>query len=318
MAAVELALLLPLLVFACMAAVDFARVMYAMVTLQNCARNGALYEFYSAAGCSLPSGWTSLSAAVQADAGNLTVTVPSTYSGNSNPYSPQASSSNYVTVTVQCNFTLLDARQRRRVPVDRQHDDADPVGLDADAPVGRGRALSGASGGRDASASRGHSEVLEMIRRNPRSGDGAASRRSSAPSVYPVAILLLMGTLIMGLGVFRYQQLQFLAREGARYASVHGPTYASESGQSKASTSTVLTYVQGMAVGLDGLNCTAVNYSVHDHALHRQRDTHLHLDARTALQPHDVDRDLDDAGDLLTRTAATRGRTGRLRTFGEP
>ena len=55
----------------------------------------------------LPSGWTSLSTAVQADAGNLTVTVPGTYSGNSNPYSPQASSGNYVTVTVQSNFTLL-------------------------------------------------------------------------------------------------------------------------------------------------------------------------------------------------------------------
>lgn len=107
LAAVELALLLPLLVFACMVAVDFARVLYAMVTLENCARNGALYEFYSSAGCSLPSGWTSLSAAVKADAGNLTVTVPSTYNGNSNPYSPQASSGNYVTVTVQCDFKLL-------------------------------------------------------------------------------------------------------------------------------------------------------------------------------------------------------------------
>ena len=79
--------------------------------------------------------------------------------------------------------------------------------------------------------------------------------------VYPVAILLLMGTLIVGLGVFRFQQLQFLARQGARYASVHGPTYASESGQSKASKSTVLSHVQGMAVGLDGLNCTAADYS---------------------------------------------------------
>lgn len=107
LAAVELALLLPLLVFTCMAAVDFARVLYAMVILQNCARNGALYEFYSAAGCSLPPSWTSLSAAVQADAGNLGVTIPSTSNSNTNPYSPQASSNNYVTVTVQCDFTLL-------------------------------------------------------------------------------------------------------------------------------------------------------------------------------------------------------------------
>jgi Flp pilus assembly protein TadG len=79
--------------------------------------------------------------------------------------------------------------------------------------------------------------------------------------VYPVAILLLMGTIILGLGVFRYQQLQFLARQGARYASVHGPTYASESGQSTATTSTVLSYVQEMAVGLSGLDCTSVQYS---------------------------------------------------------
>jgi TadE-like protein len=107
LAAVELAMLLPLLVFVCMLVVDFARVMNAMMILQNCARNGALYEFYSTAGCALPSGWTSLSAAVQADAGNLDVTIPSTSNSNSNPYSPQATSNNYVTVTVQCNFTLL-------------------------------------------------------------------------------------------------------------------------------------------------------------------------------------------------------------------
>jgi hypothetical protein len=90
-----------------MASIDFARVVYALVTLQNCARNGALYEFYKSAGYSLPSSWTSLTTAVQADAGNLTVTIPSTYGGNANPYSPQASTNNSVTVTVQCSFTLL-------------------------------------------------------------------------------------------------------------------------------------------------------------------------------------------------------------------
>lgn len=107
LAAVELAFLLPLLVFATMATIDFARITYAQVALQNCARNGALYEFYKAAGYSLPSGWNSLSDAVQADAGGLTVTVPGTYNGNSNPYSPQSNSNNDVTVTVQCNFNLL-------------------------------------------------------------------------------------------------------------------------------------------------------------------------------------------------------------------
>lgn len=107
MAAVELAFLLPLLVFAAMAAVDFARVAYAQVILQNCARNGALYEFYKAAGYPVPSGWTSLSEAVQADAGNLTVTLPSGIGNFGNPYSPELSSNNYVTVMVQCDFPLL-------------------------------------------------------------------------------------------------------------------------------------------------------------------------------------------------------------------
>ncbi len=107
LAAVELALLLPLLVFLCMATVDFSRVVYALMTLQNCARNGALYEFDKACSYSLPPSWTSLTTAVQADAGNLTVTIPSTYGGNANPYSPKVATNNYVTVTVQANFTLL-------------------------------------------------------------------------------------------------------------------------------------------------------------------------------------------------------------------
>ncbi len=107
MAAVELAFLLPLLVFASMAAVDFARVAYAQIILQNCARNGALYEFYKAAGYPVPSGWSSLSQAVQADAGNLNVTIPSGLGNFGNPYSPMASTNNFVTVTVQCDFPLL-------------------------------------------------------------------------------------------------------------------------------------------------------------------------------------------------------------------
>jgi Flp pilus assembly protein TadG len=49
-----------------------------------------------------------------------------------------------------------------------------------------------------------------------------------AAVVYPVTMLIMIGMLVLGIGVFRYDQLQFLAREGARYASVHGPTYASE------------------------------------------------------------------------------------------
>jgi len=79
--------------------------------------------------------------------------------------------------------------------------------------------------------------------------------------VYPITMLLLIGVIVAGLGVFRYEQLQSLAREGARYASVHGPDFANETGGSQATTQSVLTYVQGLAVGLSGLNCTEVAYS---------------------------------------------------------
>jgi Flp pilus assembly protein TadG len=99
-----------------------------------------------------------------------------------------------------------------------------------------------------------------MTRRNVKSRRRGVSAVECA-AVYPIAIMLLMGTIVMGVGIFDYQQLQFLAREGARYASVHGPTYASETGEPMASTSTVLSDVQALAVGLEGLDCTAVTYS---------------------------------------------------------
>src|SRR6516162_5245998 len=46
--------------------------------------------------------------------------------------------------------------------------------------------------------------------------------------VYPVFLLLLLGMLVGAAGIFRYSQLASLAREAARYASVHGGQYAQE------------------------------------------------------------------------------------------
>jgi Flp pilus assembly protein TadG len=97
-AAVELAALLPLIVFMTMASIDFSRVVYALVTLQNCARNGALYVFNTAAGFGTQ--YTSLSQAVSADAGNLVLNQPVATS-------PGLPVSNYVTVTVSCSFNLI-------------------------------------------------------------------------------------------------------------------------------------------------------------------------------------------------------------------
>jgi Flp pilus assembly protein TadG len=80
-----------------------------------------------------------------------------------------------------------------------------------------------------------------------------------AAVVYPVTMLLLIGTVVLGIAVFRYEQVQSLAREGARYASVHGPTYASEQNASYATNATVLSYLENnFAVGMQSsdLSCT--------------------------------------------------------------
>jgi Flp pilus assembly protein TadG len=46
--------------------------------------------------------------------------------------------------------------------------------------------------------------------------------------VYPVLFLLLIGLLVGGMGVYRYQQVAHLAREAARFASVHAGQYQQE------------------------------------------------------------------------------------------
>src|SRR4051794_553938 len=57
-----------------------------------------------------------------------------------------------------------------------------------------------------------------------------------AAIVFPVAMLLLLGLVVGGMGIFRYQQVAWLAREGARYASVRGTDYAKDVSGAKAAT----------------------------------------------------------------------------------
>jgi Flp pilus assembly protein TadG len=99
-----------------------------------------------------------------------------------------------------------------------------------------------------------------MIRKECRTDRRGVSMVEAAV-VYPVTMLLLIGTLVLGIAVFRYQQLQALAREGARYASVHGPTYASEQlGNSTlyATTAEVSNQIESLAVGMQtsDLSCS--------------------------------------------------------------
>jgi Flp pilus assembly protein TadG len=78
--------------------------------------------------------------------------------------------------------------------------------------------------------------------------------------VLSVVLVLTLGVVVLGLGVFRYQQMALLAREGARWASVHGGQYSQEQGKSYTTSTNVYTNaIQPMTVGLDP---TKLNSSV--------------------------------------------------------
>ncbi|HJZ93096.1 MAG TPA: TadE family protein [Gemmataceae bacterium] len=100
-AAVELAVLAPFLVFLVLIAVDFGRIFYMSVTLANCARNGALWEADPYVRVESP--YKTLTDAALADAPNLM---------NDKKNVPQVTSTSgtdaqgvpYVEVTVKCHF----------------------------------------------------------------------------------------------------------------------------------------------------------------------------------------------------------------------
>ena len=64
-------------------------------------------------------------------------------------------------------------------------------------------------------------------RRKPRLRRGVVM--AEAGVVYSVAILLILGMIMVGLGVFRYQEVAYQARQAARWASLQGSTVPSSS-----------------------------------------------------------------------------------------
>jgi Flp pilus assembly protein TadG len=70
--------------------------------------------------------------------------------------------------------------------------------------------------------------------------------------VGPVTLLLLIGLLVGGMGVFRYQEVATLAREASRYASVRGTGYQADTGNSAATAADVYNNaIAGQNVNLD-------------------------------------------------------------------
>jgi Flp pilus assembly protein TadG len=99
-AVVELAILLPLMAFLFVIAVDFGRIFYYSLTVTNCARNGAVYGFDPTA-AALVSPYTSIQDAALSDAGNLSPTPTVTSQTGTD------SSGNYIEVTVSYTFYTI-------------------------------------------------------------------------------------------------------------------------------------------------------------------------------------------------------------------
>jgi Flp pilus assembly protein TadG len=98
-AAVELALMLPLLCFLLVIGVDYARVFYFDLTVENCARSGALYGGKDTTSALDTAGIT---AAAQQDAGNLDLTQLTVTSSTDSNTAPTV-----VTVTVTYPFASI-------------------------------------------------------------------------------------------------------------------------------------------------------------------------------------------------------------------
>ena len=79
--------------------------------------------------------------------------------------------------------------------------------------------------------------------------------------IYPVLFMLVLGIILLGLSVFRYQQVSHISREASRWASVHGAQYAKENSPNTAATDQQV-YDNAIAPQAAGMQNGAIAYSV--------------------------------------------------------
>jgi Flp pilus assembly protein TadG len=82
-----------------------------------------------------------------------------------------------------------------------------------------------------------------------------------AAFVLPIALFLILGLVVGGMGVFRYQETAWAAREGARYACVRGAQYATEVPGATAATPQDV-YNNAILPSLISIDPSQVSYSV--------------------------------------------------------
>src|SRR5262245_49440175 len=96
------------------------------------------------------------------------------------------------------------------------------------------------------------------MRRAPQQRSGATAVECAF--VYPILFLLVLGLPVAAGRSFRYSQLASLAREGARFAWVHGGQYAQEQNVTAPTPDQIFNNVIApMAAGFD---TTQMGYSI--------------------------------------------------------
>src|SRR6202008_8279 len=82
--------------------------------------------------------------------------------------------------------------------------------------------------------------------------------------VLPVTMLLTLGLIVGAMGVFRYQEVSTLAREGARYASTHGYQSRKDQGLAMGTSSdwSQDIYTNGIVPWMVSLDSSKVSYQV--------------------------------------------------------
>jgi Flp pilus assembly protein TadG len=101
-----------------------------------------------------------------------------------------------------------------------------------------------------------------VIRRLPAARSGATVVECAF--ILPITFFLLLGLVIGGMGVFRFQEVCTLAREGARYASTHGHQYRKDAGLPTGTSDdwTADVYANAIQPNIVSLDPSLVTYQV--------------------------------------------------------
>ncbi|HVL12696.1 MAG TPA: TadE/TadG family type IV pilus assembly protein [Gemmata sp.] len=91
--------------------------------------------------------------------------------------------------------------------------------------------------------------------------------------VYPVLFMLVFGIVLLGMSVFRYQQVAHAAREGARYAIVRGARYSEETNLTAATAADI--FANGIQPYVAGMNPPNLTYAVSWNADNKQTSSQV-------------------------------------------